>query len=101
MEDYEDEIDVPHVMVFGLTQDEFKDWCKDKAEYKPLIRILDKTPEQKATLNRMARECRDYHRRIKMERKSKKAGDMNKRFNPKLHTSKIFADIPGYTGGGQ
>lgn len=78
----------------SLTEEEETDWCKNKQDYKYLLKIPhnDRTEAENDRLRRMAEEYRDWHRYHDI-----KKGRLT--FNPKIHTSKIFADIPGYTGG--
>jgi len=76
----------------GLTPEEWAAWCKSKKDYKPLIRKKNRTEDETLDMRRMAIEYRDTHRRADIDRGHLK-------FTPKTHTSLIFSDLPGYTGG--
>lgn len=77
---------------YGLTEDESKDWCKSKSEYLPLLNQKHRTKKENTRLQEMAEQYRDWNRRIAIDEKHLK-------FNPKVHTSEVFRDLTGYTGG--
>ncbi len=75
-------------MPTSLTEEEVANWCKNKKDYTPMIRLKDRTPEETEDMNRMAREYRDWNRYIAL-----KNTKIHYNFNPKIHTSKIFDEF--------
>jgi len=73
----------------GLTDKEEEDWCKDKKDYVKLIKQGNLTAADRAKIQRMAEEYRDwnrYHKLINGKNSSLK-------YSPKQHKSKIFAKL--------
>jgi len=76
--------------VGGLTETETKEWCKDKKDYKELWLKKNKNAAEISKLRLMMEEYRDWNRLIQIENRNR-----GLKYNPKIHTSKIFNKLRG------
>lgn len=71
--------------VGGLTDAEAEAWCKNKQDYKPLWLKKKKSAAEISELRKMMEEYRDWNRYKQITKTSH-----GEKYNPKIHTSKIF-----------
>ena len=72
----------------GLTDKEEEEWCKSKADYKPLWLKKNKTPAEIAKLRLMMEQYRDWNRY-----KAIKKEQTELKYSPTKHKSKLFGKM--------